>query len=66
MFDLKKRIAILEERLCPFNGHEWEELDKELKSDGKTVAWRILQCKRCGRLWEGNMEKVILYNGAEP
>ena len=55
--DLKLRIAILEERLCPFGQHDGEVIDSErveyTPGYGRTTY--TCKCKRCGKMgaqWE--------------
>jgi hypothetical protein len=49
---LQQRVEELEERLCPFNQHDWVEIDSyEIPInnylDFDTV--RVYKCRRCGK-----------------
>ena len=49
---LQQRVEDLEERLCPFNQHDWVEIDSyEIAInnylDFDTV--RVYKCRRCGK-----------------
>lgn len=52
---LKRRIYELEELICPFNQHEFVEIDNEIVSDfdcGQIDAHceRTLQCRKCRKI----------------
>ena len=56
VFNLRMRVRVLEERLCPYGEHEWKEIAREYDCDevgtgepAKT-GWKISQCRRCGKL----------------
>ena len=49
---LQQRVEELEERLCPFNQHDWVEIDSyeiliNNYLDFDTV--RVYKCRRCGK-----------------
>ena len=50
--ELKTRIAVLEERLCPFGRHDWLIVDSEysLYSEGCGRTTFTCKCKRCGKM----------------
>ena len=50
--ELKTRIAILEERLCPLEQHDWLIVDSEysLYSEGCGRTTFTCKCKRCGKM----------------
>ncbi len=61
---LTARVAELEEILCPFNMHDWVEVDYHLESfDGgySTDVVHHYKCKRCGKYCETTKE-LILWN----
>ena len=57
--ELKTRIAILEERLCPFGQHDWEITRRSCYVyDVDSVSRRVVcTCKRCGKTQEANVEE---------
>ena len=49
---LQQRVEELEERLCPFNQHDWVEIDSyELPMDnyGDFDTVRVYKCRCCGK-----------------
>ena len=44
---LTKRIAELEEIICPHNIHDWELIEKEYDAD---LIWNICKCRKCHRI----------------
>lgn len=49
---LQARIEDLEERLCPFNQHDWVEIDSysiPLNNYLDFDTIRVYKCRRCGK-----------------
>lgn len=48
---LRYRIAELEERLCPCEGHDWVRVEVTYDYDGHGHSYvkTRLKCKRCGK-----------------
>lgn len=56
-YELRVRVHILEEKICPSSSHEWKKIDSEIDADGTHFYHYI--CKKCGRFnrtWQPLLE----------
>ena len=46
------RVADLEERLCPCEGHDWKKIDSGFFFDGHAEGemWYRYKCRTCGKV----------------
>ena len=51
---LSYRVADLEDRLCPCEGHDWKRISSEFIPDGcgDWYFWRKYKCRTCGKICE--------------
>ena len=51
---LRYRVAELEERLCPCEGHDWKEIKRAFVPNGcgDGYTWITRKCRTCGKVYE--------------
>lgn len=63
--ELTARVLELEELLCPFNSHDWVEVDWHLTSFDHGYTTDVIyhyQCKRCRKYVETPFKKSTTQN----